>query len=237
MGMTSSDRSSVVDPHRVVWSAPIEELPERHLVVLLHGYGSDARDLMNIVPQLPNEPIYASLLAPAPCGASPLGYEWFPLHFDAQGALLDASSPERLAAFAKAADAAAQGVLEWIDALPAAPKSVSLLGFSQGGIVSLAAVRRAPERFRTVAVQSTLVAPDVHGLDAEVARVKPSVWWGRGTADTVIPAEAIPVTESWMQACANAEIYVDEGVGHVFSVEGLRALSAYLREHLNLGEE
>lgn len=233
-GMTSSDLPQAIDPQRIVWSGPASELAERDLVVLLHGYGSDARDLMNVVPQLPREPLYASLLAPAPCGSAPFGYEWFPLHFDAQGVVIDAHSPERLEAFAQAADEAGQGVIEWLDSLPTQPKSVSLLGFSQGGIVSFAALRRAPERFRTVAVQSTLIAPDVHGLDAEVARVKPSVWWGRGTADTVIPADAIPVTEAWMKACADAELHVDDGVGHVFSVEGLAHLAAHLRRRLNL---
>ena len=52
-------------------------LATRPLVVLLHGWGADERDLAGLVPALPAEPVYASLRAPLPLPGG--GFGWFPL--------------------------------------------------------------------------------------------------------------------------------------------------------------
>ena len=49
----------VVDSALTVWSAPPEERAGRPLLVLLHGYGADERDLFGLVPYLPSEPVVA----------------------------------------------------------------------------------------------------------------------------------------------------------------------------------
>ena len=52
------------------------------LVVFLHGYGADGRDLIDLGQQwqnwLPNA-AFVSPHAPEPCGMSPMGRQWFPL--------------------------------------------------------------------------------------------------------------------------------------------------------------
>ena len=52
----------------------------RHLVVLLHGYGSDGNDLIGLAPHwakiLPDSE-FLSPHAPFPCEMGPFGHQWF----------------------------------------------------------------------------------------------------------------------------------------------------------------
>jgi phospholipase/carboxylesterase len=56
----------------------------RQLVVFLHGYGADGKDLIEIgrawQPLLPHC-AFVSPHAPEPCGQAPVGRQWFALTF------------------------------------------------------------------------------------------------------------------------------------------------------------
>src|SRR3990170_2379744 len=58
--------------------------PARQLVVFLHGFGADGNDLIEIgrawQPLLPDA-AFVSPHAPEPCGAAPVGRQWFNLTF------------------------------------------------------------------------------------------------------------------------------------------------------------
>lgn len=225
-----------IDPARVVWSDDPRALEDRPLVVLLHGYGSDARDLMNVVPYLPPELAYASLLAPHPSSVAPVGFEWFPLHFTPQGDVADMTTPALLGGLAANADRVGQAVLGWLDSLDPAPSQVALLGFSQGGIVAMSALRRDPARFAVTAIVASLAAPalgaEAEARDEALRAARPKVWWGRGLADPVIPARAVAFTESWMAEHVDAEVVAEPGLGHEFSLAELEGISRFLRARL-----
>src|SRR5690606_2359649 len=53
-----------IDPELVVWSAEPEARDQHPLVVVMHGRGSDERDLASLFPLLPSGFVYASLRAP-----------------------------------------------------------------------------------------------------------------------------------------------------------------------------
>ena len=57
----------------------------RHLMVLLHGYGSDGNDLIAIgrhwSTSLPDT-LFVSPNAPDACDINPSGYQWFPIQTD-----------------------------------------------------------------------------------------------------------------------------------------------------------
>jgi phospholipase/carboxylesterase len=202
-----------IDPAAVLWSAPERERGGRPLIVLLHGYASHEGDLFQLSPRLPLGPVIASVRAPL---AENGGYAWFSL---AQRGVGEPSAED--------VDAAASALLDWLDTLTYT--TVSLLGFSQGAIVSLQAIRHAPTRFRSIVALSGFVAEGEAPGDAELETTRPPVFWGRGTLDGIIPAATIERTEAWLPPHSTATIRIYEELAHAVSSDELNDLTAFLR--------
>ena len=202
-----------LDSDAVLWSAPERERADRPLIVLLHGYGSHEGDLFALSPRLPLEPVVASLRAPLTMGP---GYAWWEVK--------DLGAPP-----AAEVNAAVGDVLEWLDSIQYT--SVSVLGFSQGGAIALQLLRAAPDRFTAAVCLAGFVPPGDHPGDAELARIRPPVFWGRGTLDPVIPPAAITRTLEWLPEHADADIRIYEGLGHAVSSDELTDFADFLAKH------
>jgi phospholipase/carboxylesterase len=202
-----------IDPASVLWSAPERERAQRPLLVLLHGFGSHEGDLFGLSPQLPLAPVIASVRAPLVLQQG--SYAWAPLASQADAATV-----------AEAANDVAVALLEWLDTTE--HTSVGLLGFSQGGAVSLQLLRNAPDRFAFAVNLSGFAVLDDNAGDAELARVKPPVFWGRGTADQVISPDKIAYTEEWLpeHSALTARIYED--LPHSISRPELDDVNAFI---------
>lgn len=202
-----------IDDDAVLWSASPADRVGRPLLVLLHGFGSHEGDLFGLSPYLPLRPVIASVRAPL---VASMGYAWFPLMADGMGVALDA------------ADAATTALVDWLDrAAPEAP-SVGVLGFSQGGAMAIELLRREPERFAFAASLAGFALPGERAGDPQLAAVRPPVFWGRGTADQVIPAEAVVRTQEWLPEHADVDGRIYEGLGHSVSERELGDLVAWL---------
>jgi phospholipase/carboxylesterase len=204
-----------LDTSAILWSAPERERAGRPLLVLLHGYASHEGDLFGMSPGLPLGPVVASVRAPI---AENGGWAWWSREQSPSG------NPA-----AERVDAAADAVIEWLDTLEYT--SVSLVGFSQGAALALQLLRHAPGRFAATVAIAGFVASGDHPGDAELAVLKPPVFWGRGTADSVIPAEAVARTEQWLPLHADETVRIYEDLGHTISTPELIDFVAFLREH------
>jgi phospholipase/carboxylesterase len=202
-----------IDPSAVLWSAPERERAGRPLLVLLHGYGSHEGDLFGLSPQLPLEPVIASVRGPLPVGQ---GFAWAPLASQADPATVSAS-----------ADDAARAILDWLDTTEST--SVGLLGFSQGGALSLQLLRNAPERFSYAAVLSGFAIAGDHAGDAALAERRPPVFYGRGTLDTVITPDKLDYTDEWLPGHSTLTQRIYEGLPHSISKPELDDVNAFLR--------
>jgi phospholipase/carboxylesterase len=204
-----------LDTSAILWSAPDRERANRPLLVLLHGYASHEGDLFAMSPGLPLGPVIASVRAPI---AENGGWAWFSRANNEPGD----PSPESV-------DAAASAVIDWLDTLEYT--TVSLLGFSQGAVMALQLIRHAPARFSATVALSGFVARGSAASDATLASVRPPVFWGRGTADAVIPAEAIARTDEWLPAHSQPTVRIYEDLGHSISTQELSDFVGFLREH------
>ncbi|MGO1770477.1 MAG: alpha/beta hydrolase [Microbacterium sp.] len=191
----------------------------RPLVVLVHGYGSDENDLAGLAPLLPAEYAYASVRAPLAMPFPSPGYAWYPLEGD------DARDPAVLTA-------ATERLISWIDGL-GRTGPVGLAGFSQGGALSVHAMRLRPGRFAFAANLSGYALPgaDLPG-DAELAELRPPVFWGRGTADAVIPEALVVHTTDWLPGHADLVGRIYPGLGHAVSPDEISDLSVFLTRQL-----
>jgi len=204
-----------LDSSVTIWSAPERERAGRPLIVLLHGYGSHEGDLFQLSPRLPLGPVIASVRAPI---AESGGWAWYPL----EGRIgVDPSSAE--------ANAAAGALIDWLDTLD--NTGVSLLGFSQGAAVALQAIRLQPARFTSIVALSGGVIEGEEPGDAELAQLKPPVFWGRGTDDIRLPEHRVEYTTGWLPTHSTPTIRIYEQLGHAISSDELGDISAFLREH------
>jgi len=204
-----------IDPGAVIWSAPERERAGRPLIVLMHGYGSHEGDLFQLSPGLPLGPVVASVRAPLSENG---GWAWFSLADRALGSQ-DATDATR----------AAEAVLAWLDTLEFT--TVALLGFSQGAIVALQALRLRPDGFSSVVALSGFAAGGVAAGDVALEARRVPVFWGRGTLDRIIPAEAVARTETWLPEHSDLTTRIYEDLGHGVSGVELGDISAFLRAH------
>jgi phospholipase/carboxylesterase len=212
--MDNRNRIESIDTDAVLWSAGAPDRVGRPLLLILHGFGSHEGDLFALAPHLPLEPVIASLRAPLTAGG---GWSWFPIS--------EPGNPN-----IEPLDAAALGVLEWLDTLPEQPVSVGLLGFSQGGAMALQLMRHAPDRFAFAVQLSGFLGPGERAGDARLAERRPPVFWGRGTRDQVIPAAAVDRTQAWLPGHSTLTERVYEDMPHSVSQAELNDIVTFLRE-------
>lgn len=208
-----------LDPTAVRWSAPASDRSGRPLLVMMHGYGSDEDDLFGLVPHLPDAYVVAAVRAPlAPPFPTP-GWSWYPI----EG--LSGRDPEIVTA-------SAQALVEWIDGERRDAASVGLLGFSQGGVMALEALRLEPASFAFAVSLAGYANPHPLPRDAELAGRRPPVFWGRGARDDVIPAPLVAHTVQWLPTRVDLSGRVYPDLGHAVSAQELSDVSAFLRKQL-----
>ena len=204
-----------IDPSVVAWRGEVDA--ESPLLVLLHGRGSNERDLFELVPFLPDALAVCSLRAPIPEGS---GYSWYPLN------LAPGSTPPK-----DAVEAAVDAILVFLASLGDS-RSVGLLGFSQGGAMALQLLRQAPERFAYAVQLSGFVIEGGHDGDAFLKEHRPAVFWGRGVYDDVISASRVEATGQWLveHSMLVEKIYP---VAHSVMGEELDDVSAFIERRLS----
>ncbi|MCW3492440.1 alpha/beta hydrolase [Microbacterium sp. SSM24] len=211
--------STPLDGDAVLWSDAPGTRVGRPLLVLLHGYGSDERDLFGLVPYLPPEFAVAAVRAPlAPPFPAP-GYSWYPI----EG--LENRDPAHVTA-------AATQLIEWADAAAGAHPSIGLLGFSQGAAVALQALRLDPARFAFAVNLSGYVTPGDLPGDAALAERRPPVFWGRGTNDDVIPGFLVDHSTEWLPTHVDLSGRVYPGLTHSVSEQELADVRVFLDKRL-----
>ncbi len=221
-----------VDPTRILWSVSEGEraaaLAERPLLVLMHGYGSNADDLFGLVSYLPESFVVASVEGLEPAGP---GWAWFPIVVDPVTGELTRDRDD--------AEAAAESVAAWFDELsviyPDIP-SIHLLGFSQGGAMSIEMLRHRPHNFASAVILAGFSLPAESASDAErdaaLASVKPPVFWARDPQDPVIAPSMIAETRRWLPEHSTLDARLYSGVGHGINLDELEDVAAFLTERL-----
>ena len=201
--------------------------PARQLVVFLHGYGADGKDLIEIGREwqrlLPNA-AFVSPHAPEACSQAPTGRQWFPLY--------TGDVNERWNGVNKAApvfDRFLDAELKRHD-LPAS--ALGLVGFSQGTMMALhAGLRRAQPPVAIVGYSGTFVLPHNAAPDAVASEIRsrPPVLLIHGDRDDLIPPQALFHATAALAALeVPVEWHLSTGIGHGIDPEGLRQGGEFL---------
>ncbi len=202
----------------VLWSAPADARPGTHLLVMLHGYGTDEHSLARLFPSLP-----AGITAAALRGTFPVGdsHGWFLLD-----PYLQSDTGEVLEA--------AAGIFTWLDRTLAEGSftGVSLLGFSQGMAMATTLLRLRPGKFGSVVGLSGFVAENELLAMAEPLPEPVPYFWGRDRADWVINEDAILSTQNWLEKNTALTMRTYPGMGHNIGADEVRDFGLFLKRYV-----
>jgi phospholipase/carboxylesterase len=200
--MTAPDALPLTYEHR-----PGDVSSDAPAVVLLHGRGTNERDLLPIGARLPDDLDVLGVRAPESM-AMPDSYTWYELDL-ADGLHDSQPDPD---GFRRSLDRLSEFVDGAVDAYDLDADRVGLLGFSQGAITALSALLERPDAFRWVVALNGYLA-DAHEDRVDAAAGKP-VFVGCGTMDQVIPPERAERAADLL-AGAGADVRVERyPVGH-----------------------
>ena len=201
----------------------------RQLVVLLHGYGSDGRDLIALGQYWRDsfpEALFVAPNAHETCGGNPYGYQWFPLDLEREISRLVGADAARPVISGFLADL-------W-DQTGLGPEDTVLIGFSQGAMMALDTGLRLHAPLKgIIAFSGMVIAPEK--LREDIVS-KPPVLLIHGDADEVVPVmgseAALPLL---LDLGVPAELHISEGSGHTIAQDGLDAATAFLKSRLAPG--
>jgi len=193
------------------------------LLIMLHGYGSDENDLFSFASELPKELFIISLRAPYPL--QPYGNAWYAINFDAEkGKWSDNAqaiqSRDLIAAF----------INEACNIYPIDKNNVTLLGFSQGTILSYAVALTYPETVKNIVALSGYINIDIiseNFKNKDYSNL--DFYCSHGSADQVIPVDWARQTPKILNSLHIKHQYNEFPVGHGVAPQNFYELRDWLK--------
>lgn len=204
------------------YQAPAYGEAPQQIIILLHGWGADGADLIDLAHplsvRLPLAGIYAPN-APHPCGAGTSGFEWFDL-MDRQAMQVEAAAARPII----------HKLLDGVAATFSLPTDrILLAGFSQGGMMSiLGGLSYGQKLAGLVSIAGAVLAPDDIPEAPEPPQAATDIFMIHGDADPVVPFQALDLGLQLLQNKGyRTERLACEGVGHGISPDALSAMIGF----------
>ncbi|HWM91376.1 MAG TPA: alpha/beta hydrolase [Thermoanaerobaculia bacterium] len=195
-------------------------------VILLHGWGASAQDLLSFAPYLhggktlvlcPQGPVSI------PIGYGMRGYGWFPLV---------PGQPPDVEAFHRGADALRAFIRQVLEHYPIDRERMVIMGFSQGGTMAYDIALRDPAHYAGMAaLASWFPEPLAETLPKLPEHEGFPVLVIHGTHDDRIAVEKARKSRESLRPYGVAMTYREiEGMGHEINQESLRIIIKWLDE-------
>lgn len=180
------------------------------VIILLHGYGSNEQDLFSFEAELPQDAYIISAQAPYTLPGS-FGFAWYSINFDAE---MNKFTDDEQAKSSR--DLIANFIDELIQTYPIDANNITLIGFSQGAILSYAIAMTYPEKVKNIVALSgyfhPMIMPEGFKENPKIKNV--NIFASHGTVDQVIPIEWARQTPKIFEALNIAIEYKEYPVGH-----------------------
>lgn len=194
------------------------------VLFMLHGYGSNEDDLFSFAAELPAEFCIISLRAPYVL--QPMGYAWYAINFDAEhGKWSDdeqaKDSREKIVKFMD----------ESCDAYYLDKENITLLGFSQGTILSYAVALSYPEKVKNVVALSGYINEKilVDGFEKKDFSSL-QIYISHGQVDQVIPVEWAQRAPTFLKKLGISHSYEEFPAGHGVAPQNFYSFQRWLQQ-------
>lgn len=205
-----------------VWSPKIV-LEKNPLLLLLHGYGSNEADLFSFASELPDE--YYVISARAPYDLQYGSYAWYAINFDADQ---NKFSDHDQAILSR--DLVVRFIEELKVQFPIDSSNITLIGFSQGSILSFSIALSYPNIVQRVGALSGYLNLDLNSenyQNNDYSNLK--IFASHGTLDQVIPVEWARKTDPILKKLGINSTYKEYPIGHGVSPQNFFDLKDWLQ--------
>lgn len=204
---------------------------DQMILILLHGWGADGSDLIDLAApiqaELPNLGLFTPH-APYPCSANPMGRQWFEL---------TERFFEKPASVLAEIEDVSQLIDEMIEAvmteLSIGRDQIMLGGFSQGGMMTLyLASQNAADKDMKLAgyasIAGALIAPDRLVPAGETAA---PIWLAHGQMDQVVPFAAMEKAQTELaEQRYDVSVCVRPMMAHSIDMPTVESLIAFIKK-------
>ena len=196
------------------------------LLIMLHGYGSDENDLFSFASELPEELFIISLKAPY--SLEPFGHAWYAINFDSEQ-----NKWSHTEQAIKSRDLVTKFIDEAIEHYPVKKDNITLLGFSQGTVLSYAIALMYPEKVKNIIALSGYIDQDLLPDQADVNRYKHlDFYCSHGSEDQVIPVDWARRAQPFLNSLNIKNRYSEFPVGHGVAPQNFFELKEWLKNRL-----
>ena len=187
---------------------PKEKKEKNPLLLLLHGYGSNEQDLFSFASELPDDCYIIS--ARAPYDLQYGSYAWYAINFEADNTKFSDLNQAR-----QSRDLIVTFIDELIAKYPIDASKISLIGFSQGAILSYAVALSYPTKIGQVVAMSGYLNTDIATEGFEKNDLSSlNIFASHGTVDQVIPIDWARKTPAILEKLGIECIYKEYPIGH-----------------------
>ena len=194
------------------------------LLLLLHGYGSNEEDLFSFASELPEE--YYIISARAPYDLQYGSYAWYAINFDA-----DENKFSDLDQARTSRDLISNFIDELTANYPIDKNNVTLIGFSQGTILSYAVALSNPDKVQRVVAMSGYLNLEIvneNYLKNDLKKLK--IFASHGTVDQVIPIDWARKAKPVLDNLGIVTTYKEYPIGHGVSPQNFHDFKKWLEE-------
>ena len=205
---------------------PSPETGAGDLLVMLHGYGSNEKDLIQLAPWLDRDLHFISARAPVQIDDDMYG--WFPIAFTPEGITVDREAALR-------AREALSGFLRQLVAEYRPPEDrVWLMGFSQGAVMSYLTALAEPSLLHgVIALSGQFPDPAMQETpDPEALRDTPFLIV-HGLYDNVLPVSNGRKADRWLTGRIDDLTYREYPMGHEISPDAIGLVNNWLAARRN----
>ncbi|WP_338733764.1 alpha/beta hydrolase [Mangrovimonas cancribranchiae] len=198
------------------------------LLIMFHGYGSDENDLFSFASELPDELFIISVRAPY--SLQPYGNAWYAINFDAEKGKWSDDEQAK-----ESRDLIASFIDEACNKYPVNKDNVTLLGFSQGTILSYAVALTYPEKIKQVIALSGYINANIipeNASDKNYSHL--DFYCSHGSVDQVIPVEWARQSPKMLDRLHIKHQYSEFPVGHGVAPTNFYEFKDWLSDKLHL---
>ena len=204
---------------------PKIKLAKNPLLLLLHGYGSNEQDLFSFASELPNDCYVVS--ARAPFDLQYGSYAWYAINFDA-----DENKFSDINQAQTSRDLIAKFIDELTQNYPIDNQNITLVGFSQGCILSYAIGVSYPKKINKIVAMSGYFNEKIAISNFEDNKFKSlKIFASHGSVDQVVPVDWARKAKPTLSNLGIQIEYHEYPVGHTISQQNFIDMLLWLQKN------